>query len=602
MQSTKSLATKPVFATTVPSKKLHIVALSMLLAIMAGCASNYESGYPQTPRPTSAPQAEHVPQSDQSAGTLEEVIVTSNRSSRRSKPKREKRSISHAKPTGTLEQAFEAPEEDYQRPEEPGFTILRQNSAQQIFKDYGVNPTISTSNESFSTFAMDADTVSYQIAKASLESHTLPNKSSVRVEEFVNNFNYNYGSSDDVLSVSAEIVPSPYRPGFHLLHIGVKAKHVPDHERLPANLVLIADVSGSMKSHDKMELQKQALTTLVSQLNAKDKVAIVSYSDTAKIVMKPTRASNKARIYRAIQKMKAGGGTNAAQGLQRGYALAGELAYPGHVNRVVLTSDGMANIGYVDPKQILNQIERHRKNNVFLTTVGVGKSMYNDYLLEQLANKGNGNYLYLADQADIERTFVDGLTTQLQVVAKDAKIQLTFNPEKVSLFRQIGYENRGLQTQDFLDASKDGGEVGANQQVTALYEIKLTGSNSAADIANVALSYKKPQGSKVFSLDKAIPSSVVRASSEAASSDTLISMAVAAFAEKLRQSYWSRTYDYRLIQSELSLLPNTVRSSAQVAELRDLLYQAARLDSRNDPYAERLPLSRIDYDRVPLLR
>ena len=493
-------------------------------------------------------------------------------------------------------------ERTYNAPERSTLPILRQNSAQQVFKNYGVNPTISTSNERHSTFAMDVDTVSYQIAKTSLESQQLPNKASVRVEEFINNFEYNYGSSNDIFSVSAEVVPSPYRPGFHLLHVGVKAKHITDEQRLPANLVLIADVSGSMHGDDKMALQKQALTTLVSQLSAKDSVAIVTYNDKARTLLKPTKASNKAKIYKAIQKMKAQDGTNVELGLKQGYALAETMAYPGHANRVILTSDGLANIGNVDPNKIVEQVNDYRERNIFLTTVGVGKSMYNDYLLEQLANKGNGNYLYLTNQADIERVFVDGLTTQIQTVAKDAKVQLAFNPERVSLFRQIGYENRSLQTQDFLDTSKDGGEVGASQQVTVLYEVKLTSLNSNDDLATVSLSYKKPQGSKVYSINKAIPSSVVRSSNENASPDTVISMAVAAFAEKLRQSYWSRTYDYHQIQSELTQLPQHIRNSRQISELQDLLYQANSLDSRLDPYAERLPISRIDYDRVPLLR
>jgi len=300
--------------------------------------------------------------------------------------------------------------------------------------------------------------------------------------------------------------------------------------------------------------------------------------------------------------MKAQDGTNVELGLKQGYALAETMAYPGHANRVILTSDGLANIGNIDPNKIVEQVNDYRERNIFLTTVGVGNSMYNDYLLEQLANKGNGNYLYLTNQADIERVFVDGLTTQIQTVAKDAKVQLAFNPERVSLFRQIGYENRSLQTQDFLDTSKDGGEVGASQQVTVLYEVKLTSLNSNDDLATVSLSYKKPQGSKVYSINKAIPSSVVRSSNENASPDTVISMAVAAFAEKLRQSYWSRTYDYHQIQSELTQLPQHIRNSRQISELQDLLYQANSLDSRLDPYAERLPISRINYDRVPLLR
>jgi Ca-activated chloride channel family protein len=581
-----------------PKNKIRIVALGVFIAALAGCASQPKpvtdapSGYPQTQQPNNYPQG----------SVLEEVVVTSSKSSRSSRSKRKNRAASKEAQASAAEYAYGNVDESDQYAEQSDVPILREGSAQQIFRDYGVNPTMSTRNQPYSTFAMDVDTVSYQITKASLESNSLPKKSSVRVEEFINNFSYNYGSSDDVFSISAEVAPSPYRPGFHLLHVGVKAKYVADQQRLPANLVLVADVSGSMQSDHKMGLQKQALTTLVSQLSARDSVAIVTYSDQAKVLLEPTTAKNKSKIYAAIQQMHAGGGTNVEHGLQSGYALADAMAYPGHVNRVVLTSDGLANIGNVDPKDILEKIKKYRERNIFLTTVGVGKSMYNDYLLEQLANKGNGNYLYLANQADIERVFVDGLTTQLQVVAKDAKVQVKFNPEKVSLYRQIGYENRGLKTQDFLDASKDGGEVGANQQVTVLYEVKLANLNDGADIANVALSYKKPQGSSVFSLDKAIPSSVIRSGNQAASSDTVISMAVAAFAEKLRQSYWSRTYDYNQIQAQLVALPEPLRSSSEVVELQNLVAIAARLDSRRDPYSRKLPLSRIDYDRVPLLR
>jgi len=583
-----------VIAINKPLKNLQLISLVTLIAFLAGCAAKYD----QTQQPTSYPKPQKSSGGRDQGGKLEEITVTSATRSTRSRSRRARIKRNR----GVIAKRPDVVEETYQYPVDSSVPILRENSAHQIFKDYGVNPTISTANEQYSTFAMDVDTVSYQLAKASLKSNRLPNKSSIRVEEFVNNFNYNYGSANDVFSINAEVVPSPYRPGFHLLHVGVKAKHIPDEQRLPANIVLIADVSGSMSNDDKMGLQKQALTTLVSQLNSRDSVAIVTYSETANVLLKPTSVTNKRKIYRAIQQMYSGGSTNVEQGLVQGYAIAGQMAYPGYVNRVVLTSDGLANTGNVDPQRILQQIEAYKQRNIFLTTVGVGKTMYNDYLLEQLANKGNGSYLYLANQVDIEREFVDGLTTQLQAVAKDAKVQIEFNPERVSLFRQIGYENRGLQTKDFLDASKDGGEVGANQQVTVLYEIKLTGLNSVADLANIALSYKKPQGSQVFSLEKPIPSTVIRSNSEGASPDTIVSMAVAAFAEKLRRSYWSRTYDYRQIESQLALLPQRIKNSQQVAELRDLLYQATQLDSRLDPYSDRFPISRIDYDRVPLLR
>jgi len=339
--------------TNMPHSHFQTIGFITFLMVLTGCSSHYQ----------------HPPHPSSSTGT----------------PQEEQTYISE----GT-----------YQSSEDSTLPILRQNKAQQIFKDYGVNPTISTSNEQYSTFAMDVDTVSYQIAKAKLESNHLPNKASIRVEEFINNFEYNYGSSNDTFSFSAEVVPSPYRPGFHLLHVGVKAKHIPDEQRLPANLVLIADVSGSMHGDDKMALQKQALTTLVSQLSAQDSVAIVAYNDKARVLLKPTKANNKTKIYKAIQKMKAKNGTNVELGLKQGYALAESMAYPGHVNRVVLASDGLANIGNINPKEIVEKVNSYRQRNIFLTTVGVGKSMYNDYLLEQLANNGNGNYLYLANQGD----------------------------------------------------------------------------------------------------------------------------------------------------------------------------------------------------------
>ena len=269
MLSAKSLTSNSLLALKMSSTKIKTILLAAGFAALAGCAAKDKSVYPQ---------AEHIPpagntQTESSEPVLEEVVVTSTRTSSR----RNRKTKSRKRIDSIAEQKHREPQIDNRQLNESSLPILRKNSAQQIFKDYGVSPTISTSNEQFSTFAMDVDTVSYQLAKDSLKSYRLPNKSSIRVEEFVNNFSYNYASSDDVLSVSAEIVPSPYRPGFHLLHLGVKAKHVADQQRLPANIVLVADVSGSMRGDHKMGLQKNALTTLASQLNSRDTVAIVSY-------------------------------------------------------------------------------------------------------------------------------------------------------------------------------------------------------------------------------------------------------------------------------------------------------------------------------------
>ncbi len=486
--------------------------------------------------------------------------------------------------------------------EQPELTILRENHSQQIFKDYGVNPTISTEFEQHSTFAMDVDNVSYRIAKASIDAQRLPAKAAIRVEEFVNNFQYNYQTGGDIFSVSAQIAPSPFRPGFHVLHVGIQARQVSDQDRLPANLVLVADVSASMHSENKMALQKQAFTTLVSQLKPEDTVALVAYNSHARVLLKPTAVKHRSKIYRSIKRLKSGGSTNAAEGLLLGYKLANSIAYPGHTNRVILTSDGMANIGAVDPDSIVQKINEYRQHNIFLTTVGVGKNMYNDYLLEQLANQGNGNYLYFANQSDVESAFVDRLTTQIQTVAKDAKVQLKFNPEMISHFRQLGYENRALQTDDFLNANKDGGELGANHQTTVLYEIKLRKTDKYKQLATLALSYKKPQGSQVLTIEKTLLPEIIQTNPKETSPDTTISIVSAAFAEKLRQSYWSRLFTYQDIKAELNLLPAHIKQSKQVQQLINLIDNASQIDARVDPYETDHPISKISYEQIPLLR
>ncbi|MGH1541081.1 MAG: YfbK domain-containing protein [Arenicella sp.] len=486
--------------------------------------------------------------------------------------------------------------------EQPELTILRENHSQQIFKDYGVNPTISTEFEQHSTFAMDVDNVSYRIAKASIDAQRLPAKAAIRVEEFVNNSQYNYQTGGDTFSVSAQIAPSPFRPGFHVLHVGIQARQVSDQDRLPANLVLVADVSASMHSENKMALQKQAFTTLVSQLKPEDTVALVAYNSHARVLLKPTAVKHRSKIYRSIKRLKSGGSTNAAEGLLLGYELANSIAYPGHTNRVILTSDGMANIGAVDPDSIVQKINEYRQHNIFLTTVGVGKNMYNDYLLEQLANQGNGNYLYFANQSDVESAFVDRLTTQIQTVAKDAKVQLKFNPEMISHFRQLGYENRALQTDDFLNANKDGGELGANHQTTVLYEIKLRKTDKYKQLATLALSYKKPQGSQVLTIEKTLLPEIIQTNPKETSPDTTISIVSAAFAEKLRQSYWSRLFTYQDIKAELNLLPAHIKQSKQVQQLINLIDNASQIDARVDPYETDHPISKISYEQIPLLR
>ncbi|WP_068545847.1 vWA domain-containing protein [Thalassotalea crassostreae] len=477
----------------------------------------------------------------------------------------------------------------------------RIDNNQQIFKTYGVNPTIDTKNTTVSTFAMDVDNSSYKLASHMLENQRMPHSAGIRVEEFVNSLEYNYAQASQKFAVNAEVFPSPFRQGYHVLHVGIQTQQLTEDNKRGSNLVLVADVSGSMASDNKLALLKQAFTTLVSQLDSNDQVAIVGYSDDAFVVLPATKANNQRKIMAAINSLETLGSTNAEEGILLAYEVAEKMYLPGFNNRVIITSDGMANVGSTDPKMILNKIEDYKQKGIFLTTVGVGLGMYNDYLLEQLANKGNGNYLYVGNQGDIQSAFVDGLSKQLQTVAKDSKVQIKFNPNMVSQYRLLGYENRALETDDFTDATKDGGEIGAGHSVTVIYEIKLANALPTLDFADISIAYKLPQGEKVNYIHKAIPYQILKDTLASTSSDSKLSIAMAAFAEKLRQSYWSRAYRYNDIVIMLDSLPTQYQQQKQVKQLRRNIYQAQLIDDRADPFESEHPISKMNFDRVPVI-
>ncbi|WMS87057.1 vWA domain-containing protein [Pleionea litopenaei] len=561
-----------------------VSAASLTLMIVACATTEYETTETVTP---SAPRAEQ---------DSDKITITGSRIKRSggtARPDTEKNlspvAVTTREEVTTQEERVEVPPKFYQR-----------NNNYQIFKAYGVNPTVLTEAEPFSTFSMDADNGSYKLALNMLNQHRMPAKEGIRVEEFVNAMDYQYQPSDELFGLSAEVMPSPFRPGYHILHLGVQTQSIEKDARKPLNLVIVADVSGSMASGDKLGMLKKAMITLVSQLRADDKVALVTYSDDAKVIIPPTEARNAQYINQSIRELNTEGSTNAAAGIHLGYELADQMFNNESINRVILTSDGMANVGTTEPEKILQKIEDYKQKGVFLTTVGVGLQMYNDYLLEQLANKGNGNYLYFSNDNDIQEAFVDKLTQNLQTVAKDAKIQVQFNPEKVTHYRLLGYENRHLNKQDFLDGKKDGGELGAGHRVTALYEVKLTELDD--DIGKLNIAYKYPMQDKVRVMKKTIPNSVIRNNVLLASSDLRLSAAAAAFAEKLRQSYWSRIYSYQKIDELLVSLPANYQRKDSVQQLSKAIEQAALLDNRIDPYKDSTPVSSISIDHVPLLQ
>ena len=396
----------------------------------------------------------------------------------------------------------------------------------------------------FSTFAADVDTASYTLARRKLTEGSLPVAAGVRVEEFVNYFSYRFPEpgGNTPFSVVVDAAPSPVAPARHILRVGVATRAKSKAERKPANLVFLVDVSGSMDSPDRIGLAKASLRILTENLGEQDTVSLVTYAGSTRVVLEPT--SDRRRINEALDDLTASGSTGMASGIDLAYQQAVRAVKPGTVSRVVVLSDGDANVGAHTHDEILAMIAGRVKEGVTLSTVGFGTGNYKDAMMEQLANKGNGNNFYIDNLDAARKVFQEQLGATLEVVAKDAKLQVDFDPAMVSRYRLVGYENRDIADHDFRNDRVDAGEIGAGHQVTALYEIELTdqGKQSAAPIATVRTRHKTPDGDKA--IEAAFPMvGGPAASFAAASQDLRFAFAVAAFADTLRggadAEHWS---------------------------------------------------------------
>ena len=468
---------------------------------------------------------------------------------------------------------------------------------------YGTNPTVDTKDEPLSTFAADVDTGSYSLARAYLERGVLPDEAAVRVEEFVNAFDYGYRAPQkEAFAVQVEAFPSPNRRGYHVLHVGVKAKEISAEQRKSANLVFTLDVSGSMGMENRLSLAKRALTLLVDQLKESDTVALVVYGDDARVVLPPTSAAQRERILEAIARMQPEGSTNVQAGMELAYAVALKAFKPGGINRIILCSDGVANNGITQADGIFARVKAKASEGITLTTVGFGMGNYNDVLMERLADMGDGHYAYVDKLEEAKRVFVEQLTGTLQVVAKDVKLQLEFNPDAVERYRLLGFENRQLDKKDFDDDKVDAGELGAGHAVTALYEVKLRGGETKPRVlATFRARFKQPDGHASALVEKQLPTELVRESAKQASGPARLSLVAAGFAEKLRGSYWARNLSYAQLLSMWEELPAGLKEQPRVSELKLLLEKARGLDHRPDRYESEQPVASMDFDRVPVL-
>nr|WP_244238200.1 von Willebrand factor type A domain-containing protein [Corallococcus terminator] len=470
------------------------------------------------------------------------------------------------------------------------------------FKGHGVNPTVDTEEERFSTFSVDTDTASYTLTRAYLQRGSLPDEQAVRVEEFVNSFDYGYPAAPDAaFSVNVEGFPSPARKGYHVVHIGVKAREVTHAQRKPSHLVFVIDVSGSMNLESRLGLVKRALHLLVNALDERDQVSIVAYGSEARLVLGPTHATQKSLLRAAIDGLSTEGSTNAQAGLEMGYALAANHLQKGGINRIILCSDGVANSGITDPDGLWARVKERAAAGITLSAVGFGMGNYNDALMERLAQVGEGNYAYVDALDEARRIFVQNLSGTLQVVAKDVKLQVEFDRKTVSRYRLIGYENRLLTRQQFSDDSVDAGEVGAGHAVTALYEVKLREA-SRPTFGTLRIRYKQPEGGDSRLIEKDMPSSLMRPAFEQTAPPTRLSYVAAAFAEKLRGSYWARPLTYDALVSLWEELGTPLKDREDVAELGTLIREARKLDRRTDRFEYFAPVRTMDADRIPTIK
>ena len=420
------------------------------------------------------------------------------------------------------------------------------------YGEISTNPVRETAKEPVSTFSIDVDTGSYSNVRRFLTQGQLPPVDAVRVEELVNYFPYQYAQKDPAgrpFTVQTEVVQSPWKGDAQLLRIGIGAVNQSLGSLLPANLVFLIDVSGSMSGYNKLDLVKKTLSLLVQQLRPQDKVTIITYASGEQLVLPPTSGADKEAIMQAIHPLRASGATAGADAIQMAYREAAKSFIPNGINRIFLATDGDFNVGITDFKTLKGMVAEKRKAGISLTTLGFGIDNYNERLMEQLADAGDGNYSYIDNEREARKVLKDQLTSTLATVAQDVKIQIEFNPATVSQYRLIGYENRMLNKEDFNNDNVDAGDIGAGHTVTALHEIIPAGKSGwmpasryqpAAktpaelnqEYAYINIRYKPVGASKSELISTPVPISTKPL--QQASSDTRFAVAVAAYGQLLR--------------------------------------------------------------------
>ncbi|MEZ2333598.1 von Willebrand factor type A domain-containing protein [Mesorhizobium sp. RCC_202] len=449
----------------------------------------------------------------------------------------------------------------------PSDQLQPQEENRNRIETFKTNPVHETAQDPVSTFSIDVDTASYSFVRRSLKEGALPDADTVRVEEMINYFPYDWKGPDSAktpFNSTVTVMPTPWNEHTKLMHVAIKGFDVKPAEQPKANLVFLIDVSGSMDEPDKLPLLKSAFRMLVNKLKADDTVSIVTYAGNAGTVLMPTKAAEKEKILAAIDNLEPGGSTAGEEGIREAYKLAQQSFVKGGVNRVMLATDGDFNVGQTDDDDLKRLIETERKTGVFLSVFGFGRDNLNDQMMQTIAQNGNGTAAYIDTLAEAQKVLVDDASSTLFTIAKDVKIQVEFNPATVSEYRLVGYETRALNREDFNNDRVDAGDIGSGHAVTAIYEITPKGSGgeqvdplrygqakvdnggvaNAGEYAFVKIRYKLPDENVSKLITTPVTAANEVSSFDQAGTDQRFSVAVAAFGQKLRDEDQTANFGY----------------------------------------------------------
>lgn len=463
--------------------------------------------------------------------------------------------------------AARAPSLDKRKAELPPADMLPEEENRDRIEGVATNPVRAALENPVSTFSIDVDTASWAFVRRQLNHGVMPDPDTVRVEEMINYFPYDWkgpASASVPFNAEVSVMPAPWNTGTKLMHVAVQGYDVVPAEKPKSNLVFLVDTSGSMNQPDKLPLLKTSFRMLLDTLGADDTVSIVAYAGESGTALEPTKASDKAKILDALDKLGAGGSTAGASGIEQAYRLAEQNFVRDGVNRVLLATDGDFNVGPSDDESLKRLIEKKRQSGVFLSVFGFGQGNYNDQLMQTLAQNGNGVAAYIDTVSEARKAFVEEASSTLFTIAKDVKIQVEFNPERVAEYRLIGYETRALNREDFNNDRVDAGDIGSGHSVTAIYEITPKGSAAtlndplrygqadtsngtvanASEYAFVKMRYKLPNEDISRLITTPVTDANAIAEFAAASDDQRFSVAVAAYGQKLRDTDQVAGYGY----------------------------------------------------------